>query len=44
MPHSRFDLILDCSGQDDSRFLRYLSPGSGARYVTLSSPLLSNTK
>ena len=41
--HFRFDLILDCSGQDDASFSRYLKKGSCSKYVTVMSPLLRNT-
>ena len=40
----RFDVILDCSGQDDSRkMVQHLKPWSNSKYVTLSSPFLKNT-
>ena len=39
----RFDVILDCSGQDDSSlFMSLLKPWSNAKYVTLTGPLLKN--
>ena len=41
--HRRFDIIIDCSGNDNSSVLMsHLKPWSNSKYITLTGPLLRN--
>ena len=39
---NRFDVILDCTGQQEGFSFELLKPWSNAKYVTLSPPALRN--
>jgi len=39
----KFDAVLDCSGNNYTKYEKCLKPWSGSKYITFTSPLLQNT-